>query len=212
MTVVPQAFMVTSQSRQWLAVLAVGEEKAPKEAFFTNLSDCNNKELKMQCDGVENNEKVDKVITGNNVELMVTDDSEDFKENFVEDNAAVMTKVQEATESILKAAARFGNKDFLEPLNKIIQNMNSVTSTNSFNSQLHSIGSAVRRGGAGRGKIPCQPTSVSRRANGRPRGAAPLCKGWRPAGAATAASKRARNLAENVNKNLANAKSHVSGH
>lgn len=90
--------------------------------------------------------------------------------------------------------------------------MNSVTSTNGFNSQLHSIGSAVRSGGAGRGKIPCQPTSISRRANGRPRGAAALCKGRRPAGAATASSKRTRNLAENVKKNLANAKSQGSGH
>ncbi|KAK4316189.1 hypothetical protein Pmani_012697 [Petrolisthes manimaculis] len=110
-----------------------------------------------------------------------------------------MAKVQEATQAILKAAAQFGNEDSLEPLNKIIQSMNSVHSTNQFNSRLHCIGSAVRTGGAGRG-------------NGRPRGTAPLCKGRRPAGATTAAAKRPRNLAQNIKNNLANAKSHGSGH
>ncbi|KAK4316121.1 hypothetical protein Pmani_012630 [Petrolisthes manimaculis] len=130
---------------------------------------------------------------------MVTDNCDDFNENAVEDKEAVMAKVQEATQAILKAAAQFGNEDSLEPLNKIIQSMNSVHSTNQFNSRLHCIGSAVRTGGAGRG-------------NGRPRGTAPLCKGRRPAGATTAAAKRPRNLAQNIKNNLANAKPHGSGH
>ncbi|KAK4316160.1 hypothetical protein Pmani_012669 [Petrolisthes manimaculis] len=143
---------------------------------------------------------------------MVTANCDDFNENAVEDKEAAMAKVQEATQAILKAAAQFGNEDSLEPLNKIIQSMNSVHSTNQFNSRLHCIGSAVRTGGAGRGKIPCQPTSISRRSNGRPRGTAPLCKGRRPAGATTAAAKRPRNLAQNIKNNLANAKSHGSGH
>ncbi|KAK4316182.1 hypothetical protein Pmani_012691 [Petrolisthes manimaculis] len=118
---------------------------------------------------------------------MVTDNCDDFNENAVEDKEAVMAKVQEATQAILKAAAQFGNEDSLEPLNKIIQSMNSVHSTNQFNSRLHCIGSAVRTGGAGRG-------------NGRPRGTTPLCKGRRPAGATTAAAKRPRNLAQNIKK------------
>ncbi|KAK3895449.1 hypothetical protein Pcinc_000791 [Petrolisthes cinctipes] len=106
MTVVPQVFVLTSQSLQWMAVLAVGEEKAPKDTFFTNLSDGENKELRNKSEGIINDELIDKVdITNDNVGLMVTDDCENFNENAFEDNEAVMAKVQEVTQSILKAAA-----------------------------------------------------------------------------------------------------------
>lgn len=119
---------------------------------------------------------------------------------------AIMAKIQEATEALQKAGAHFGNKDSIPALDRFIQRTNSIQSTNQFTS------CALRSGGAGRGKIPCQPTSISRRSTGRPRGAAPLCKGRRPAGAAAPPSKRPRNLALNIQNNVANAKSHGSGH
>lgn len=37
MTVLPQMLMLNSSSRHWLAVLALGEEKAPAEVFFKAL-------------------------------------------------------------------------------------------------------------------------------------------------------------------------------
>ena len=81
------------------------------------------------------------------------------------------------------------------------------------NSMLHSLGSDLCTKGAGRGKIRCQPASIAGGAAGKPRGAAPLGKGRKPNTlSANAKSKRPRNLAQNIAKNLANAKSHGSGH
>ena len=81
------------------------------------------------------------------------------------------------------------------------------------NSMLYSLGSDFTATGAGRGKIRCQPASITRRGQGKPKGAAPLRKGRKPNSLMqNAKTKRPRNLAENIGKNLANAKSHGSGH
>lgn len=45
MTVVPQMFVLNSKNRQWLAVLAIGKEKAPDETFFFNLNENDNEEV-----------------------------------------------------------------------------------------------------------------------------------------------------------------------
>lgn len=62
-------------------------------------------------------------------------------------------------------------------------------------------------GGAVRGKIHCQPTSIARRNPGVPRGAAPIGKGRkRRVSLLEKAAKRERNLSLNISKNLPNAK------
>ena len=83
---------------------------------------------------------------------------------------------------------------------------------NQKNSVLHTIGTGVLNRGAGRGKNRCQPTSIARRGPGKPRGAAPLGKWRRPSNLSTPKSKRPRCLSDNIEANVANGKSHGSGH
>lgn len=89
--------------------------------------------------------------------------------------------------------------------------INSIKTTNHLNSFLHNSSIDKKRGGAGRGKIPWQPTSVARRNPGRPRSAAPLGKGRKP-GIIKTTETREHNLALNISNNVANAKSHGKGH
>lgn len=74
-----------------------------------------------------------------------------------------------------------GNTD--EALARGIRDFRNVRTASQLNTILISAGSraeTLARGGAGRGKIRVQPTSVSRRAEGQPRGAARLAQGRRP--------------------------------
>jgi len=64
----------------------------------------------------------------------------------------------------------------LGAIEKLIQRVTTVRSSNQLDSILHCTGAALP-GACGRGKIPCQPTSVARRQVGMPRGAAPIGKG-----------------------------------
>lgn len=204
MTVVPQMFLLNNKNRHWLAVLAVGIEKAPNETFFLNLRETDSEELGEVV--IEKEEVIEDIVmetTFENVREIVSDE-----------NGAAVAKAHEATEAILNATVRFGNSDTVIALNKILQRISSVHSAYQLNSALHCIGTAVKSDGAGHGKIPCQPTSVARRPTGRPRGAAPLSKGRRPRGSSASASQptRPRTLSHNISNNVANAKSHGSGH
>ena len=87
-----------------------------------------------------------------------------------------------------------------------------MRSGNQLNSILQTLGSGLCSKGAGREKIRCQPTSIARRKAGKPRGAAPLVKGRKPGVLRNPRPKRPRNLSQNVAQNVANAKSHGSGH
>ena len=95
----------------------------------------------------------------------------------------------------------------MEALRKARRRIGSIKSSNQLESILHTLGTNQLNRGAGRGKIKCQPTSIARRAPGKPRGAAPLTKGRRPSENPTR-PKRPRSLAKNIDANVANAKSH----
>ncbi|KAK4289431.1 hypothetical protein Pmani_037594 [Petrolisthes manimaculis] len=121
-----KVFVSTRKSRHWLAVLAMGEEKSPKEDFFTDLSEIENKEVK--------NDEEMLVLSEVKVESECEDTSY-TNEYASEDQEAVMAKVQEATEALQKAGASFGNKDSIPALDRFIQCMKSIHSTNQFNSE-----------------------------------------------------------------------------
>ena len=114
---------------------------------------------------------------------------------------------------MVAATGKLANADTEAALKRVLQLVNSLTTPNALNSFLSVLGSSARSGGAGRGKIPCQPTSVARRSAGTPRGAASLCKGRRPTAIASLSqSKRPHNLSLNVRNIQANGKSHGTGH
>ena len=105
---------------------------------------------------------------------------------------------------------RFGDDNTQEVIEKLQKKIKNVKSANQLNALFSCIGSATAMlSGAGRGKIPCQPTSVARRQPGMPRGLAPLGKGRKRKGVFTSREvKRPRNLALSVSQNHPNARSH----
>ena len=153
-----------------------------------------------------------KVLAG--AEDMETEDMEDtdakVREEVLctEEEATLPVKVDSSlVESTLAAVVQqYGNEDTAVAMEKLQKALGAVKTSNQLNNLLHTLASTTKRG-AGRGKIPCHPTTIARRKPDRPRGAAPLSKGRRPNGV-TAKAKRPRNLAANVSANVANAKSH----
>lgn len=210
----PQVLENTAENRHWLAGVAKGTEELPTVAFFSN-------EIKIasevHADSCSNVVSPVQVKT-EEVETM----SVPLKENEVASKA--IDSPHDNSQKIepplndLKAAAialfsdtlhRLGDNTSRTSIEAFMKKVKVLKSTNHLNSFLHSCGSLFKLSGAGRGKIPCQPTSVSRRSIGMPRGAAPLGKGRkRKADLLVKAAKRRRNLALNVLQNQPNAKSH----
>ena len=129
-------------------------------------------------------------------------DFDDFKENVPvvavpTFSIANSVKVShEVANELVAATNRLADEHTEIALKKVLERVKSLTTPNALNSFLSVLGSSTRHGGAGRGKIPCQPTSIARRKEGTPRGAAPLCKGRRPK-SISSQPKRPRNLSQN---------------
>lgn len=132
-------------------------------------------------------------------------------ESTAEDTVDLTAPNTQVTEALKELTSFYGNSETRLSLQRFFQRIKSVKTSNQLNSLLNCAGSSVRYG-AGRGKIPCQPTSLARRSPGMPRGAAPIGKGRRPAAAQSSKPKRPRNLAHSVACNITNAKPHGSGH
>ncbi|KAK3888548.1 hypothetical protein Pcinc_007400 [Petrolisthes cinctipes] len=145
------------KSRHWLAVLAKGEEKAPKEAFFTDLSVTENKdEIRVSSEEIPvsseeipvlseeisvSTEELKTEVEVKTEDMDTTNENEYASEHHQE--AVIAAKIQEATEAIQRAGARFGNKDSIQALDRFIQRMNSVHSTTQLNSELFGTSSAL---------------------------------------------------------------------
>lgn len=141
-------------------------------------------------------------------------DSHEFVENKVKPSKAGVEGLNELNSTLLELFSKHEDDDVLAGLHKFIRKLKTVKTSNQLTSVFcNAASSGVGRIGAGRGKIPCQPTSVARRSIGMPRGAAPMGKGRKRKGnVIDKAAKRQRNLSLNVSQNQANAKSHGSGH
>ena len=197
MTALPQVFGATSESRRWLASVAVGEENTPPETFFRGL--------------LEPPPEVEAVSKATVLPEERQEETEPpqvmkIKEKPCLDISDFVAAVQDATE-------KHGNEHTVAALTAAVKRIKKIKNSNMLNSMLYSLGTDATSTGAGRGKIRCQPASIARRGQGKPKGAAPLGKGRKPNTVMqNAKTKRPRNLAENIGKNLANAKSHGSGH
>lgn len=87
----------------------------------------------------------------------------------------IIAESHEDAEAHVKVSTKYGNADTRLGLKDFIRRLTSVKTANQLNCFLNTMGLFVKNG-AGRGKIPCQPTSVARRPPGMPRGAAALGK------------------------------------
>ena len=189
MTALSQTFSTTSENRRWLASVAVGEENTPPESFFRGL--------------LESQPTVEEEMPSHSTTPKLEEREQDLpmSENDNENCEDQGGYIEEFVAALQTATEKYGNSDTAAGLKQATQRLKNIKSTNMLNSVLHTIGSSVcTRGiGTGRGKIPCQPTSIARRGPGQPRGAAPLGKGRRPSCLLNnRGGKRPRNLSVNI--------------
>ena len=120
------------------------------------------------------------------------------------------TNIEDMLVTLKEVYKKFGDGESPKALDIWVKRIKSIKSSSQFNSYFSSFGSSmIRIGGAGRGKIPCQPSSIVRREAGLPRGAAPIGKGRKRKNAhVPRVTKQPRNLALSILNNQPNAKSH----
>lgn len=209
----PQILENSPENRHWLASIALGNENIPPLDFFVTLKE-NSESATGDDHSNTTGEKEKSHGTSHDVDNVEVTSNEtgDVSNSTKPSGAAVLQVITEINDTMLHLATQYGDEQTLEGMQKLLSRLKSVRTSNQLNSLLHSTGSSAMQG-AGRGKIPCQPTSVARRQVGMPRGAAPIGKGRKRKGSAIEkAMKRQRNLALNISLNQPNAKSHGSGH
>ncbi|XP_050694366.1 uncharacterized protein LOC126984618 [Eriocheir sinensis] len=131
------------------------------------------------------------LMQSTSTESVPQNDNSELVGNNVKPSRAGVEGINEMNSTLLELFSKYED-DVLAGLHKFIKKLKAVRTTSQLTSiffkavrttsQLTSIffnaaSSGVGKTGAGRGKIPCQPTSVARRITGMPRGAAPFGKG-----------------------------------
>lgn len=205
MTVLPQVFTATSENSRWLASVAVSEDKTPPESFFRGLLEPQQEESDSTFPAWEQQGSAQDPDLAQDKLLTEEDDNH-------HEDPQQCADISELVAAFQNVAEKYSNGETAAAISTAVRRLNQVRSANQLNSILYNLGSDASNTRAGRGKIRCQPTSISRRGPGKPRGAAPLGKGRRPSSVANRKSKRPRSLSSNVAQNVANAKSHGSGH
>lgn len=205
----PQVLENTTEIRHWLAGVAKGTEKLPAVEFFSDKIEIAPEVHDVSCSIVVSpSVKVETVLIPLQ-ENEVASEAIDPPENSVEKEPPLNDLIAAAVELFSDTLHRLGDSTSYKSIENYMKKVKILKSTNHLNSFLHSCGSSFKLSGVGRGKIPCQPTSVARRPVGMPRGAAPIGKGRkRKSDLLVKAAKRKRNLALNVLQNQPNAKSH----
>ena len=125
--------------------------------------------------------------------------------------------VEQLTAKLSERVHSLGDGLTDDAMRQMIDRLDGIRTGSALNSALHSFAGSVTvtRGGGGGRKIRCQPASLARRQEGKPRGAAPLMRGRPPQAVKEKVSvvpKRPRNLSFNIQRNTANLKSHGAGH
>ena len=103
------------------------------------------------------------------------DDNDPATSNHNKPSKPFVDKLKLLHDSIYELAAQYEDEQSLGALERLIDRVGNVRSSNQLNSLLQCTGVALPS--AGRGRIPCQPTSIARHQQGMPRGAAPISKG-----------------------------------
>lgn len=204
-------FTSTAEEKLKYCKLAVGAASCPSIEFFKSMKTCN----------ISENSN-DAVVASDLVEPDPTAEGYSSSEEFIDGGLAVTEKhhrkleekhvddLLSQTMSLMKK--KFGSQwetvETAEALEKFNSRLNAIQTPAQLMSLLHASHSdSLPRRNGGR-RIRCQPTAISRRQCNAPRGAAPLGKGRRPSCVSVPSTKRPRNLAYNVERNQANAKTH----
>ena len=215
----PQQYSPTAASRELLALVAVGPKNIPS-GFFNSFDSTSSPMTSLPTvstvvDVVE--AAAQEGVVELNVDALEVLEVQHASECDVSDgdNLAVMEETsatssfasvrEEFLETLNHVLDQFGDSSTSLALQKASSRLRGIRNSNTLNSFLFTLGSSL---GVKGGKIPCQPSSVSRRSDGLSRGRGTVGKGRRPKELPVQKAKRKRNLAENVRANQANAKSH----
>lgn len=145
-----------------MAALAVGPDLAPKESFFKGLTEVENNE-RNEVNAAEVNMETDVRVEITDLQLENVNNS-----SIPEDTNDLTSDLRVVSETLTKQTGLSKNSETRPALQKFLQRLNSVKTANQLNCLLSCAGSSVKYGGAGRGKIPCQPASIARRSSGMP--------------------------------------------
>lgn len=206
-TSMPNLPAITVNCRLLLAKLAFGEH-VPDKLFYMPLvcesdSDKINESLNEATPGnYENNEpscsKIPTTLTNQALEVDSNSNSEYYAE-----------QIQELFKSNLE---KYTSSTSVSILSKCLNRLKKVKSAASWESFLSTAGSNISLRHRTRATIRVQPTAINRRKPGITRGSKRLPLGRPMNTDINRKKKRKRNLGENVQKNVPNAKSHGTGH
>lgn len=213
---------ICHETRYLLAKLAFGDEAQSNKYYMPLISS-----------SIESNTIVSECNTGNSSNMLDTEQSnienqindinnEETEVMEYEETEAMENKETEAMENTT-SSEEYKNqiislmtdnfKKFPSPslhvLSKCVQRLKNVKTLTGWESFIATAGSSISLRHRGRAIIGVQPTTISRRRPGITRGSKRLPVGQPKKVVKT---KRNRNLQENVNKNVPNAKSHGTNH
>ncbi|XP_076036776.1 uncharacterized protein LOC143022436 [Oratosquilla oratoria] len=188
----PQLYACTVAEKEVLYKVIYGDKPMPTSNFF---------------DGLFADTPVN-VVSHVNKEPAARDDEQGDVAVVIEtsaqttnENQSIDTSIDEFTSMINRELKRTKSTCMLSSFAVFEQRLKSCRNPAQVNTFLRTAGCTIfKASGAAKRKIPCQPTTIARRQFGQPRGKAALLKGK--------ITKRKRNLALNILKNLPNAKIH----
>ncbi|KAG0724859.1 hypothetical protein GWK47_004911 [Chionoecetes opilio] len=170
MTVEPQAFVSTRESQFWLAVLAVGHEKASDERFLKNLTDVKIEVIESGAQTSPNgtdmevdSDAADVVMPAEFIDVMSEDFIDVKTEDFIDieedalafrESSGFIATINEAVKVLGDTIRRLGNKDTDAYLMEFMEVLKSIKSTEELNNFLTSFVQAIEDE-VGSESIPC---------------------------------------------------------
>ena len=189
----PQCFSFVAEDKRALAKVVYGDKDIPPVEFFEELNKPvdTSDSVTIIVEEASGNRVLEVDEASSKLELEVTSSS----------SATIAQKADAAAEFLRSLILKHGSKETDDSLAVFTTRMKNIKNDAQYHSFLRTAGSSLfLRNGSLRRKILCQPTSVSRRRSGEPRGRGRLLRGG--------GMKRKRNLSSNINKIVPNAKAH----
>lgn len=213
MTALPQVSAWSKETRHWLATVALGRDAAPPVEFFAGITETTVEPVEDE----ESREECAATAAGETLDSDADGSSDDFVGEPPATTPGPATKpssevVEELLSFFRTTIMNLGDGLTDQAAKRMTHRMKGLRTSAALNSAIHTFASDASTRARGGARIKCQPTSVSRRAPGTSRGAAPVGSGRPPKALSQRVKKRKRSLSQNVRLNQANAKPHGAGH
>ena len=199
----------TASEKRKFGVLALGKESAPSADFWASMHDQESTEehndaLDPQPSEASSSSNVIVEPSLNQPEPTILLNPELSENTFIR-NKQLLQEFCDGLEE--KFGSAMYSEETTKALSAAVRNVKRITTAAQATRLCHCFNSSVTYTTSGR-KIGVQPSGISRRAPGMPRGSEALPSGRPPKGAPPRRGRRKHNLQFNVDKNQANAKKH----